>query len=96
MIISAKFASVCPSCSARIVPGTKVEWSKGAKAKHVVCGSTAPVATAIKAPSSNWDPTAFRGYGRPRGAFRKACVSDGNCSSFGSGRSCGGHDCDGM
>lgn len=44
MIISAKFASVCPCCSVRIVPGTKVEWSKGAKAKHVDCGA-APVAT---------------------------------------------------
>lgn len=26
---------------------------------------------------------------------RKSCVTGGNCSSFGSGRSCGGHDCDG-
>lgn len=27
---------------------------------------------------------------------RKGCTTGGNCSSFGSGRSCGGHDCDGM
>jgi len=27
---------------------------------------------------------------------RKACITGGNCSSFGSGRSCGGHDCDGF
>jgi hypothetical protein len=27
---------------------------------------------------------------------RKACISDGNCSSFGNGRNCGGHDCDGF
>lgn len=26
---------------------------------------------------------------------RKSCVSGGDCSSFGSGRSCGGRDCDG-
>jgi hypothetical protein len=26
---------------------------------------------------------------------RKACTTGGNCSSFGNGRSCGGHDCDG-
>lgn len=35
---------------------------------------------------------------RPNGRYGrggKECVSDGNCSSFGSGRSCGGHDCDG-
>jgi hypothetical protein len=27
---------------------------------------------------------------------RKACITDGNCSSFGNGRNCGGHDCDGF
>jgi hypothetical protein len=26
---------------------------------------------------------------------RRSCVSGGNCSSFGSGRSCGAEDCDG-
>ena len=26
---------------------------------------------------------------------RRSCVTGGNCSSFGNGRSCGGHDCDG-
>lgn len=31
-----------------------------------------------------------------RGGRRgRACITDGNCSSFGSGRSCGGYDCDG-
>lgn len=45
--------------------------------------------------SRNWDPDAYNGRGAPRGGYRKACVSDGNCSSFGSGRSCGGYDCDG-
>ena len=46
MIITAKFASVCPCCSARIDIGSKVEWSKGAKAVHVACaGKAAPVAT---------------------------------------------------
>lgn len=37
----------------------------------------------------------FNGYGRKRGGYVKRCVTGGNCSSFGSGRSCGGHDCDG-
>lgn len=45
--------------------------------------------------SRNWDPDAFNGYGRKRGRYRKACVTGGNCSSMGSGRSCGGFDCDG-
>lgn len=37
MIIVAKFASVCPCCSQRIQPGSRVEWSKGAPAKHTAC-----------------------------------------------------------
>lgn len=41
MIITAKFASVCPCCSARIAVGSKVEWSKGEKARHVTCGGAA-------------------------------------------------------
>lgn len=28
-------------------------------------------------------------------SHRRACITGGNCSSFGNGRSCGGHDCDG-
>ncbi len=95
MTITAKFSTVCPSCGARIEAGEKVEWAKGSKARHVRC-VTAGGKTAPSAPKSrNWDPSAFNGYGRERGGYRKACVSDGNCSSMGSGRSCGGHDCDG-
>jgi hypothetical protein len=39
MIIVAKFASICPTCSQRIAVGEKVEWSKGSKAAHVACGA---------------------------------------------------------
>ena len=42
-----------------------------------------------------WDPDRFNGYGAPRGGYRKSCPTGGNCSSFGSGRSCGAYDCDG-
>lgn len=28
-------------------------------------------------------------------ARRSSCITGGNCSSFGTGRSCGAHDCDG-
>lgn len=38
MIITAKFASVCPCCNARIEVGSKVEWTKGSRASHVSCG----------------------------------------------------------
>ena len=40
MVIIAKFASICPCCSVRIVPGAQVEWTKGSPAKHVACGPT--------------------------------------------------------
>ena len=26
---------------------------------------------------------------------RRECITGGNCSSFGTGRSCGAHDCEG-
>jgi len=42
-----------------------------------------------------WDSQKFNGYGAKRGGWRKRCVTDGNCSNFGDGRSCGGYDCDG-
>lgn len=29
------------------------------------------------------------------GSNGRRCITDGNCSSFGTGRSCGGYDCDG-
>jgi hypothetical protein len=37
MIITAKFASVCPCCRQPIAVGSKIEWSKGSPAKHVAC-----------------------------------------------------------
>lgn len=37
MIITARFASTCPSCGTRIQPGTRVEWERGAKATHTRC-----------------------------------------------------------
>jgi len=96
MTITAKFSSRCATCGQTIIPGTTIEWTKGSPVRHTSCDatSTAPAAT-TRAKSRNWDPTAFAGYGRPRGGYRKACITDGNCSSVGSGRSCGGHDCDG-
>jgi|GEM_PF-3630324 len=37
MVITAKFASVCPVCSRGIEVGSSVEWTKGQKAKHSKC-----------------------------------------------------------
>ena len=43
-----------------------------------------------------WVADKFNGYGAARrGGYARACKTGGNCSSFGSGRSCGAPDCDG-
>lgn len=74
--------------------GWRVPESKAAEARALVAG--APKASHSPARrGSNWDPNRFNGYGRRRGGYVKSCISGGNCSSIGSGRSCGGHDCDG-
>lgn len=39
MVITAKFASVCPKCSRPIAMGAKVNWERGSKAAHVDCGA---------------------------------------------------------
>ena len=92
MTITAKFASRCASCGQTITPGTKIEWIKGSTVRHTSCEATSAAPVAPKrAQSRNWDPAAFAGYGRPRGGYRKACITDGNCSSFGAGRSCDGY-----
>lgn len=44
MIITAKFASVCPCCSLRIAVGERVEWERGSKARHAACAGK-PVAS---------------------------------------------------
>lgn len=58
MIITAKFASVCPSCAGRIEAGSKVEWVKGEKARHVKCpaAGTAARATPPRAPRAPRGP----------------------------------------
>jgi hypothetical protein len=61
MIITSKFASVCPCCSQRIVPGAKVEWSKGSPAKHTACAQ-GPAVTISAAP-------ARRSYAGRRGTW---------------------------
>ena len=98
--ITARYAGKC-GCGSAVAAGSKIEWA-GRIAGCVACGMGKAVSgsrTALVERSarraSNYDPTKFNGYGVPRGGFRRACKTDGNCSSFGSGRSCGGHDCDG-
>lgn len=98
MTITAKYAATCPCCNRPINVGDRIEWSKGTKARHAACAAVgAPVSSARpRRGGGTWDPSRFNGYGAPRGGFVRACKSGGNCSSFGTGRSCGGHDCDGF
>lgn len=57
MIITAKFSSTCPKCGQYIDVGSKVEWSKGAKAVHVKCptgvASSSPKPSVQKAAPSS-------------------------------------------
>ena len=84
MTITAKFASVCPCCGARIVPGTKVEWSKGSPAKHVGCVGKPVTATVSR-------PAAYR----PRASGAGAAPSVRGYSSYCTNRpGCGCFDCE--
>lgn len=68
MIITAKFAAVCPCCSKSIEVGSKIEWSKGEKAKHTGCAGKATTKSAPRAASySARRPYAARGASYERG-----------------------------
>lgn len=60
MIITAKFASVCPCCNSRIAVGSKVEWQSGQKARHVACAS-APGARIVASAPARITSSARRG-----------------------------------
>jgi len=56
MTITAKFASICPCCSQRIQVGSRVEWTKGTKARHVACAQQPGAASApSRSPSGRGD-----------------------------------------
>lgn len=64
MIITAKFASVCPCCSARIAVGSKVEWNRGEKARHAACAGKAVVASTAIPRSAYASPRSGNNRGR--------------------------------
>lgn len=85
MIITAKFASVCPGCSRRILVGEKVEWSRGSRACHAACAGQ-PVATVV-APSG-------RSRVRRAGPWAGAAASVPGYASWCTDRpGCGCYDC---
>lgn len=58
MVITAKFSSTCPCCSEPITVGSKVEWSKGQKARHVACAGKPAVASTAR--RSSYGRSAYR------------------------------------
>jgi len=62
--------------------GWMVPEARAEEARAIVAGAGAPARAVRVSPRTN-------AYGR------RACVTGGNCSSFGTGRDCGGYDCDG-
>ena len=75
MVITAKFASVCPCCNARISVGSKVEWTKGSKARHVTC--TGP---AVAAKGRGFAGTSGRVYSSALERYR---AGDASARSYG-------------
>jgi hypothetical protein len=91
MVITAKFASVCPCCNARIAVGSRVEWSKGASARHVACAGSAPVSR-VSAARSAPRPTSRRpwrpcGYPGCNQSHCDECDGEGLVLTSSSGRS---------
>lgn len=55
MIITAKYASVCPVCRQRIQVGSRVRWSKGSQAQHTACaGASGSRSTSLRPDSLRW------------------------------------------
>lgn len=79
MIVTAKFASVCPCCNARIDVGSKVEWSKGAKARHVTCTCTCTGAATTAAPA----PAPAPSTSSPRRSYTRRTRGARYCEGWG-------------
>lgn len=92
MTITAKFASVCPCCNQRIQIGSKVEWSKGSKARHVACAGSAvaaaPTTYSGRIESSRRAWGARRGMGSGHGqaanvpGYSSYCTDRPGCRCF--------------
>lgn len=91
MIITAKFASMCPCCSSRIVEGSKVEWNRGEKARHVACAAapgarivaSAPLrvtSTSRRARSFSYTPCEGWGSDNPHAPREGHCIE---CEAMG-------------
>jgi len=79
VIITAKFASVCPACSGRITVGDKVEWSKGCKAVHVACAGSASSVAAREPVSLDGAPAIRAQHWSQRGRGPAVRLCAGGC-----------------
>jgi hypothetical protein len=59
MTITARFDSKCPTCSAWIHAGDRVEWTKGSKARHADCEAAKVAREAKYAPIPAFIPEPF-------------------------------------
>ncbi len=76
MIITAKYNSTCPCCSKCISAGEKVEWTKGAKAKHVICNGPS---VASAAPRTNYRAGAWNGCSCGAKVYADGTMSKNAC-----------------
>lgn len=83
MIITAKFASICPCCNARIEVGSKVEWSRGEKARHVACAGK-PAVASTTAPRRSYGRRYASGAGAaaPVAGYSSWCTARSGCGCF--------------
>jgi hypothetical protein len=84
MTITAKFPGTCPACGCAISPGTKVEWSRGSKARHVTCGAS--VSSAAPTPARSTRPRRSGKWtgcscGSREDSYGDLIYSERNCAS---------------
>jgi hypothetical protein len=84
MVITARFASFCPCCNARIDVGSKVEWSNGSKARHVACAPSgaAPAARTASRPYRSFRRASGAGAAAPVAGYSSWCTARPGCGCY--------------
>ena len=87
MIITAKFASTCSCCRSAIAVGSKIEWTKGAPARHVTCAGPGVSSVRAAAPriattsprGRRWQPCGYPGCSP---SYCDECDGEGNRGAY--------------
>lgn len=88
MTITAKFPGTCPACGGEITPGTKIEWSKGEKARHTDCPINGGRKGAATTPRATYRRSTGRRYGSGAGSaapvagYSSYCTDRPGCGCF--------------